>query len=116
MALKSMTGFGEGTAARGGIRVSVEISSVNRKQLDVGISLPRNLATLDARVQSRVRQEITRGRITGIIRVESTGNVAGRVSVDADLAAQYVKGLRAVAEKLKIPDDLGMGEGRRRAR
>jgi uncharacterized protein (TIGR00255 family) len=110
MALKSMTGFGEGTAARGGIRVSVEISSVNRKQLDVGISLPRNLATLDARVQSRVRQEITRGRITGIIRVESTGNVAGRVSVDADLAAQYVKGLRAVAEKLKIPDDLGMGD------
>ena len=110
MALKSMTGFGEGTAARGGIRVSVEISSVNRKQLDVSISLPRSLATLDARIQSRVRQEITRGRITGIVRVESKGETAGRVNIDSALAEQYVKGLRAVAGKLKIADDLGTGD------
>ena len=54
MALKSMTGFGEGTASAAGIRVVVEISSVNRKQLDIHINLPRNLVTLDAQVQQVV--------------------------------------------------------------
>ena len=95
MALKSMTGFGEGTASAGGICVAVEISSVNRKQLDVNIGLPRNLAALDARVQGRVRQEFTRGRISGIVRVEVVEGLSGIVKVDAKLAAQYVEGIRA---------------------
>jgi len=107
MALKSMTGFGEGTASAGGIRVAIEISSVNRKQLDVNISLPRNLITLDARIQSLVRREFSRGRISGIVRVEAADGSAGIVKIDARLAAQYVDGIRAVAKKLKLVDDLG---------
>jgi uncharacterized protein (TIGR00255 family) len=107
MALKSMTGFGEGTASAGGIRVTVEISSVNRKQLDVNISLPRNLIALDARVQSLVRREFSRGRISGIARVEAANGAAGTVKIDGVLAAQYVDGIRSVAKKLKLTDDLG---------
>lgn len=107
MALKSMTGFGEGTASAGGIRVIVEISSVNRKQLDVNINLPRNLIALDARVQSLLRQEFSRGRISGIVRVEAANGSVGTVKVDERLAAQYVEGIRAAAKKLKLDDDLG---------
>jgi len=107
MALKSMTGFGEGTASASGIRVTVEISSVNRKQLDVNISLPRNLIALDARVQSLVRREFSRGRISGIARVEAANGAVGTVKIDNVLAAQYVDGIRSVAKKLKLSDDLG---------
>ncbi len=107
MALKSMTGFGEGTASADGIRVAVEISSVNRKQLDVNIALPRNLIALDAQVQGRVRREFSRGRISGIVRVEAVEGLADIVKVDAKLAAQYVDGIRAAAKKLKLADDLG---------
>src|SRR5210317_1589073 len=99
MALKSMTGFDEGTASAGGIRVAVEISSVNRKQLDVNINLPRTLVALDAQMQQRIRQEFSRGRISGNVRVEAAGE-AGTVKVDAKLAAQYIEGIRAVAKKL----------------
>ncbi len=107
MPIKSMTGFGEGAASGGGVSVLVEISSVNRKQLDVNISLPRNLAALDAQVQSRVRREFSRGRISGVIRVEAAGSAAGTVQVDEALAAQYVEGIRRAAKKLKLADDLG---------
>lgn len=107
MAIKSMTGFGEGTASVDGIRVAVEISSVNRKQLDVNISLPRNLVALDAQVQSLVRQDFSRGRISGMVRVETTDGLTGTVKIDAKLAAQYIEGLRKVSKKLKLPDDLG---------
>jgi uncharacterized protein (TIGR00255 family) len=107
MALKSMTGFGDGSAAADGIRVSVEISSVNRKQLDVNISLPRNLVTLDARVQAWVRQAFSRGRVSGIVRVETADGSAGTVKVDTKLAAQYIETIRKTAEKLNLTDDLG---------
>ena len=107
MALKSMTGFGEGTAAADGIRVAVELSSVNRKQLDVNISLPRNLVTLDARVQSLVRSVFSRGRVSGIVRVEAEDGSSGVVKVDEDLAAQYIDGIRKVAEALELEDNLG---------
>jgi len=107
MGIKSMTGFGEGSASADGIRVMVEMSSVNRKQLDVNISLPRNLVALDAQVQGLVRKEFSRGRISGIVRVEAAAGSAGVVKMDSKLAAQYVEGLRQTAKKLKLPDDLG---------
>ncbi|WP_372806234.1 YicC/YloC family endoribonuclease [Pontiella sp.] len=107
MALKSMTGFGEGAAAGEGIHVAVEVSSVNRKQLDINVNLPRNLVTLDAQVQNMVRAEFTRGRVSGIVRVENADGSAGAVKIDAKLAGQYVEGIRKTAAKLKLADDLG---------
>ena len=107
MALKSMTGFGEGVATSAGIRVAVEISSVNGKQLDINVSLPRNLVTLDAQMQNRIRSEFSRGRISGIVRVDAADGSAGTVRVDTKLAAGYVEGIRKAAAKLKLSDDLG---------
>ncbi|MEA2068655.1 MAG: YicC/YloC family endoribonuclease [Verrucomicrobiota bacterium] len=107
MALKSMTGFGEGLASAAGIRVAVEVSSVNRKQLDINVNLPRNLITLDAQVQKLVRAEFSRGRISGIVRVDAADGSAGSVKIDSKLASQYVEGIRKTAAKLKLADDLG---------
>lgn len=107
MALKSMTGFGEGSASSSGIRVTVELSSVNRKQLDINVNLPRNLITLDAQVQNMIRDEFSRGRVSGIIRVESAEDSTGTVKIDEKLAAQYVEGVRKTARKLNLSDDLG---------
>lgn len=102
-----MTGFGEGSATSAGICVTVELSSVNRKQLDINVSLPRNLVTLDAQVQSMIRTEFTRGRVSGIVRVDATDGFTGTVTVDRKLAGKYVEELRRTAAKLKLNDDLG---------
>lgn len=107
MAPKSMTGFGEGSATAAGIRVVVELSSVNRKQLDVNVNLPRNLVTLDARVQGMIRSEFSRGRVSGIVRVDAADGFAGTVRIDEKLAGRYVAAMRRTAEKLKLADDLG---------
>ncbi|MBN2784323.1 MAG: YicC family protein [Pontiellaceae bacterium] len=101
-----MTGFGEGAASVSGIRVSVELSSVNRKQLDINVSLPRNLITLDALVQKLIRDEFSRGRVSGIVRVDAADGFAGTVTIDEKLAKKYIEGLRKTAERLKLKDDL----------
>ena len=106
MSLRSMTGFGAGSAATKSWKVSVEMSSVNRKQLDVNLALPRNLMMLDALVQGLVRKAFSRGRISGIIRVEAGENTHS-VALDESLAREYIETVRAVAKKLDLPDNLG---------
>lgn len=108
MAVRSMTGFGEGAASAGGISITVELSSVNRKQVDVNISLPRNLTMLDALVQGLVRKEFSRGRVSGVVRVDDLGSGSGSVKVNDALAAEYAEKLRAVAKELKVEDNLSI--------
>lgn len=107
MSLMSMTGRGAGSASGRLARVEVELSSVNRKQLDVAVGLPRALAPLEAAVQRRIRQTISRGRITGDVRVTWSAQAqAAAVRVDTDLAKAQIAALRTAARRLDLPDDL----------
>ena len=102
-----MTGRGTGSAAGRLARAEAELSSVNRKQLDVGVGLPRVLASFEARVQGQIQAALSRGRVTGEIRV-TWAEAAQRsgVRVDKALARAQVGALRAAAKKLGLPDDL----------
>ena len=52
--MKSMTGFGRAESTDQGLRCAVELSSVNRKQSDIDIRLPREWAELDAELRKLV--------------------------------------------------------------
>jgi uncharacterized protein (TIGR00255 family) len=100
-----MTGFGAAAARGEGVRVAVELSSVNRKQLDVVLRLPPAIASLEAGVQKIVQQQISRGRISGNVQLESVGGVS-TVQVDQQRAEETVTRLRRTAKKLGLEDDL----------
>jgi uncharacterized protein (TIGR00255 family) len=107
MSLMSMTGRGTGAAAGRLARVEAELSSVNRKQLDVNVGLPRFLASFESRVQERIQRALSRGRVTGEIHVTwAEAAQAGGVRVDEGLARAQVAALRQAAKKLGLPDDL----------
>ena len=107
MNLMSMTGRGTGTAANRHARVEAELSSVNRKQLDVNLALPRFLASFESRIQERIHRALSRGRVSGEIRVAWTGAAPSTgVRVDVGLARAQVAALRAAAKQLGLPDDL----------
>ena len=107
MSLMSMTGRGAGTASGRLARVEIELSSVNRKQLDVDVGLPRFLSSFESRVQELVQSRLSRGRVSGEIRVTwaETAQAAG-ARVDLGLARATVAAWRAAAKKLGLPDDL----------
>ena len=107
MSVSSMTGFGRGEAHGRGIKVVAELSVVNRKQFDCHVSLPRELASLEARVHELLHAAIRRGHVKGSVDVAATasGATAG-LDVDLVLARKRVAALRQVAQKLNLPDDL----------
>ena len=102
-----MTGYGRGVAMGGGLKVEVEVSSVNRKQLDLLVNLPRPLALLESRVQEDIAQVVTRGRVTVDVAVHGAPGAHGaHIRIDRELAAAYVTSVRKTACELGIPDGL----------
>lgn len=107
MALRSMTGYGRGDASLRGIRVEAELNSVNRKQLEVRLNLPRSLSSLESRVVELIQGSISRGQITGSVAIHVSEEVRqNSLKVDRVLAAAYVAELRKTAAALKLTDDL----------
>ena len=106
MAIKSMTGFGEGSARRGGIAMTAVLSSVNRRQLDVHLQLPRELMPLEGPLTEQIRAAFHRGKIQGQVRWADGTERPAQLRVDAALACEAVSRLRALAKELKLADDL----------
>jgi uncharacterized protein (TIGR00255 family) len=105
MAIKSMTGFGAAAARTEQAQVTVELSSVNRKQLDTVVRLPPQLAAFESRVQKIIQEQISRGRISGNVQLEAA-NGGATMQIDLPRAEETVSKLRRAAKKLNLKDDL----------
>jgi uncharacterized protein (TIGR00255 family) len=87
--MHSMTGFGRGTAHAATWRAVVEIHSVNRKQAEVVVQLPRELSGFDARVRQAVLGIVSRGRIQVSVQLERGGDATVPIRVNAALARGF---------------------------
>lgn len=102
-----MTGYGRGECAQDGYKITVELASVNRKQGEVTVYLPRELEALEARVRDEVNKQVSRGRLTVRVTLHATdGQSASGVRVDLGLAKAYAKELGRLAKELKIPETI----------
>ena len=107
MSIVSMTGFGRGEACADAVKVVVELSTVNRKQFDCNFSMPRELASLDSKLQALVHTRVSRGYVKGLVSVSAaSADSVNAVSLDFETVAKQVGALRAAAAKLGLPDDL----------
>lgn len=105
--MKSMTGFGRGEVEKHGIRVCVELTSVNRKQLDVRFNMPRSLLVLEPQARSLVGRVASRGNITVNVNVVwSHAAQAGAVRLDMARAGAYVDALRQAGKQLGLSGDV----------
>ena len=92
--MKSMTGFGRGEASDGELRCRVELSSVNRKQGDIEVRLPREHGGLEAEIRRRAAGVLSRGRLAVAVIVERMSGSGAELRVDRGLAAQYAEALK----------------------
>ncbi len=107
--MKSMTGYGWGECSRDGFKVTVELSSVNRKQSEISVSLPRELEALETQVRDEVNRRVARGRVTARVTLHAGEEQdAARIRVNTPLARAYAAQLRQLASELQLKDDLSL--------
>src|SRR5580692_5325617 len=101
--MKSMTGYGRGECAQDGFKVTVELSSVNRKQSEISVALPRELEVLEAQIRDVVNRSIARGRLTARVSLHTAeGRTSDKVRLNEPLARAYVRELHRLAKDLKL--------------
>ena len=69
--VKSMTGFGKGEAALQNKKITVEIRSLNSKQLDLGLRLPAVYRQSEYEIRNISARTIQRGKVDVFVTVES---------------------------------------------
>lgn len=61
--MKSMTGYGRAAAGFAGGTLTVQVSSVNRRTLDLTVKIPGDWESLETEVAERVRRVAARGKV-----------------------------------------------------
>ena len=80
--MNSMTGYGRATATLGSQTLTVQINSVNRRGLDLSISLPDGWQACESAVGDAVRKLVLRGKVH--VAVEVAGQTAAAAGWDED--------------------------------
>jgi uncharacterized protein (TIGR00255 family) len=104
--MRSMTGYGRAEVVHAGRKFSVELNSVNRKQSDIVINLPRDLGELEPRVRQTINEKISRGRTNATIALHSSPNGARNLALDTELARSYHEAMRALQKELNAPGEI----------
>ncbi len=95
--VKSMTGFGRGSAAGATHTITVEIATVNRKQFDANLWLPREWMGFEARLLGVLREAIARGAVKCSVTVKPLTDTDATHAV-----AERFRRLQATAETLGL--------------
>jgi len=96
-----MTGYGRGSASLDALAVTVQVSSVNRRSLDLAINLPDEWREMEASLAEQVRQVAARGRVSVVVEVEGAGRQAG-AAWDEEAAAAALDRLQAFAARENV--------------
>lgn len=102
--MKSMTGYGRGTATdtKNRLQIEVEMTSVNRKNLDIQISCPRDWNGLDQQCRLWIKDTFQRGRLNIQLKVESTETATSGFAWNPESVDNILEQLRSYAESRGI--------------
>ncbi len=93
-----MTGFGKGVAVSKHRRFTVEIRSVNSKQLDLNLKVPGLYRAAEIELRSIVNRALRRGKVDLFLTVERTDEGTS-VRIDEAVFAAYADQLRRAAAR-----------------
>lgn len=99
----SMTGYGKAVCELPNKKISIEIKSLNSKQLDLNLRLPNLYREKELEVRNDIAQRAIRGKIDALIFVESQ-NSDRTAQINTSVIETYYEQLHAVAEKLGQAD------------
>ena len=107
--MRSMTGYGHGETDHNGTKFTVELNSVNRKQSDIVINLPRDLAALEPQIRQTINESISRGRTNVVVSYQNGSGAPRQLALDVDLARSYHDAMRALQKELDAPGEITIG-------
>src|SRR3990172_6456638 len=102
--IKSMTGFGKATAELKGKKITVEIRSLNSKQLDLNLRFSSYYREKENEIRQELSKIAERGKVDFSIYSEQNSQTP-TATINTKLAKAYHKELSSLAKELKADDE-----------
>ena len=102
--MKSMTGYGRGSADGEHFAVSVDLKTVNNRFLDIHLRLSGELSSLEPVIKRQISAKLSRGRVDVTVNFEKTSQTA--YELNRPLIAGYVNALREMQKEFSIVGEL----------
>jgi uncharacterized protein (TIGR00255 family) len=101
--MKSMTGFGRAERHVDGIDITVEVRSYNNRYLDVSVSVPQELNSVESALRALVAGRMSRGRVD--LQIRMTGAIT-RPQVRTEGARAAADLLRGIARAAGVSEEV----------
>lgn len=98
-----MTGFGKAVAEADDKKITVEIKSLNSKQLDLSLRLPQLLRENEPELRAEIARKLERGKVEVTVYVEQSGEETV-AHFNLPLLKAYRQSLAEMAAELDIPE------------
>lgn len=102
--IRSMTGFGKSTVEIDEKSISIELKSLNSKQLDLNVRIPNNFRQYEAEIRSMIKNVLERGKVDFNIYYENN-NSKDLSNLNRDLFKHYFDELKSAYSYLGIVCD-----------
>ena len=99
--IRSMTGYGIAESLFNTKKITVEIRTLNSKQLDLAVKLPNELRFAELDFRNRIGAKLLRGKIDVFITIADT-SVDAVNQIDPDVVASYLRQINGISEELGI--------------
>lgn len=96
-----MTGFGKATGTFENKKITIELKSLNSKNMDIFVRMPSSYKEYEISLRKLIGNELDRGKIECTILVESVGVKSGS-SINKELAKEYYSQLSELASDLDL--------------
>ena len=100
--IRSMTGYGIAENTHLSKKITVEIKTLNSKQLDLILKLPNELRFAELELRNRIGAKLLRGKIDAVISITDTALDQAN-QINEDVVAAYLHQIEAISEKHGIP-------------
>ena len=101
----SMTGYGKAEYLENGINLTVEIKTVNNRNLDFNCKMPRAFIAFEDALRKTVQSYIGRGRVDLFINFTDTRENPVNLTVDIERAKGYYNASCLISKELGLPND-----------
>ena len=98
-----MTGFGKTTCEVGSKKITIEIKSLNSKQLDLFSRVPNMYKEKELELRNIVAQKLERGKVEFGIFVETTGSDSS-TAINESLVKSYYEQIKGMSAQLGVPE------------
>jgi uncharacterized protein (TIGR00255 family) len=98
--LKSMTGYGQGSASGADFKVTVDLRSVNHRNLDIHWRAPNELAALEIPLKKHVQAAVSRGRVDVTVNFTQTRDAS--YELNRPLICGYLNALRQMGAEFGL--------------